>query len=106
MGTSTGDKIRTLRKERGFTLEQLAERAGSSKSYIWELENRSPPRPSAELLSRIAAALGVTIEYLLDATGAVNEEDSADAAFFRKYKQLDQPDRARLRRMVESWDED
>lgn len=106
MGTSTGDKIRTLRKERGFTLEQLAERAGSSKSYIWELENRSPPRPSAELLSRIAAALGVTIEYLLDATGAVNEEDSADAAFFRKYKQLGRPDRARLRRMVESWDEE
>ena len=106
MDTSTGDKIRTLRKARGFTLEQLAERAGSSKSYIWELENRSPPRPSAELLSRVAASLGVTIEYLLDATGVINEGDSADAAFFRKYRQLDETDRARLRRMVEYWDED
>ena len=106
MSTTTGPKIRALRKAREYTLEQLAERAGSSKSYIWELENRAPPRPSAELLTRIATALGVTIEYLLDETDAVTEKDSADAAFFRKYKKLDETDRARLRRMIESWDED
>jgi len=45
-----GDRIRTLRKEKGLTLDQLAEQSGSSKSYIWELENKSPPRPSAEKL--------------------------------------------------------
>ena len=43
-----GDRIRNLRKEKGLTLDQLAEQSGSSKSYIWELENKSPPRPSAE----------------------------------------------------------
>ena len=106
VGTTTGEKIRALRKAHGYTLEQLAERAGSSKSYIWELENRAPPRPSAELLARIATALGVTIEYLLDETGTVTEEDSVDVAFFRKYKRLDEPDRARLRRMIDAWDED
>ena len=106
MSTTTGAKIRALRKTRGYTLEQLAERAGSSKSYIWELENKAPPRPSAELLARIATALGVTIEYLLDKTGTVTEEDSADAAFFRKYKKLDEADRGRLRRMIDLWDED
>ncbi len=106
MNTAMGDKIRTLRKTRGYTLEQLAERAGSSKSYIWELENRAPPRPSAELLTRISTALGVTIEYLLDDTGAVTEEDSADVAFFRKYKRLDEADRIRLRKMIDLWDDD
>lgn len=106
MGTTTGEKIRALRKAQGYTLEQLAERAGSSKSYIWELENRAPPRPSAELLARIATALGVTIEYLLDKTGTVTEEDSVDIAFYRKYKRLEEPDRARLRRMIDAWDED
>ena len=106
VSTTTGAKIRALRKARGYTLEQLAEHAGSSKSYIWELENKAPPRPSAELLARIATALGVTIEYLLDETGTVTEEDSADAAFFRKYKKLDEADRARLRRMIDLWDED
>ena len=106
MNTAMGDKIRTLRKTQGYTLEQLAERAGSSKSYIWELENKAPPRPSAELLTRIATALGVTIDYLLDETGAVTEEDSADVAFYRKYKKLDDIDRARLRKMIDLWDED
>lgn len=106
MSTTTGEKIRALRREHGYTLEQLAERAGSSKSYIWELENRAPPRPSADLLARIATALGVTIEYLLDESGTVTEEDAADAAFFRKYKRLDKHDRERLRRMIDLWDED
>ena len=47
MATTLGEKIRTLRKEKGYTLEKLAELTDSSKSYIWELENKSPPRPSA-----------------------------------------------------------
>ena len=31
-------KIKKLRKEKGFSLEQLAKLTGSSKSYIWEIE--------------------------------------------------------------------
>src|ERR1700720_1920827 len=27
---------------------QLAEKSASSKSYLWELENKDPPRPSAD----------------------------------------------------------
>lgn len=106
MSTELGSKIRNLRKARGYTLEQLAERAGSSKSYVWELENKAPPRPSAEKLTSIATALGVTINYLLDETDTVTVEDAADDAFYRKYKSLDETDRARLRKMIDAWDED
>jgi len=59
-----GEKIRKLRKEKGFTLDKLAELTESSKSYIWELENKNPPRPSAEKLAKIADKLGTTIEFL------------------------------------------
>jgi DNA-binding XRE family transcriptional regulator len=38
-----GDKIRALRKEKKLSLEQLAELTDSSKSYIWELENKDDP---------------------------------------------------------------
>jgi transcriptional regulator with XRE-family HTH domain len=31
-----GAKIKELRKEKALTLEQLAEKIGSGKSYIWE----------------------------------------------------------------------
>ena len=106
MTTALGTKIRTLRKERGYTLERLAERASSSKSYIWEIENKTPPRPSADMLTRIAAALSVTIDYLIDDADTVTQEDAADRAFFRKFKKLDPADRARLRRMIELWDEE
>jgi hypothetical protein len=43
-----GDKIRALRKQKKLSLEQLAELTDSSKSYIWELENKDDPKPSAE----------------------------------------------------------
>lgn len=99
-----GDRIRTLRKEKGLTLDQLAEQSGSSKSYIWELENKSPPRPSAEKLVKIADRLGTTIEFLLQ--GETSQEDAADAHFYRNYQKMDSPTKAKIRRMVELWGDD
>ena len=52
MATPLGDKIRNLRKKQGYTLDKLAELAESSKSYIWELENNDPPRPSADKIAK------------------------------------------------------
>ncbi len=40
MANLLGAKIKELRKEKGLTLEQLAEIIGSGKSYIWDLENK------------------------------------------------------------------
>ncbi|MEI9986118.1 MAG: helix-turn-helix transcriptional regulator [Aliidongia sp.] len=68
MSTPLGDKIRELRRAKGYTLEKLADLAESSKSYIWELENKNPPRPSADKVAKIAAVLGVTADYLIDPT--------------------------------------
>lgn len=99
-----GDRIRTLRKEKSLTLEQLAEQSGSSKSYIWELENKNPPRPSAEKLSKIADKLGTTIEFLLQ--GESSQQDAADAHFYRSYQKMDEPTKAKIRRMVELWGDD
>jgi transcriptional regulator with XRE-family HTH domain len=104
--TALGEKIRELRKKKGYTLEKLAELTDSSKSYIWELENKSPPRPSAEKLSRIAAELGVTAEYLLDRAGELHVADAADEAFYRKYRRMDPTVKDRIRRMIDVWDDD
>lgn len=35
-----GKRIKELRTKKGMTLDDLAGATGSSKSYIWELENR------------------------------------------------------------------
>jgi transcriptional regulator with XRE-family HTH domain len=105
MPTTLGLKIKELRDEKGYTLEKLAELSDSSKSYIWELENRSPPRPSVDKLSKVAAALGVTLQYLIDDGSEVTQEESEDAHFFRNYQKMDAKSKAMLKAMVEKWSE-
>jgi len=106
MTTQLGKKIRQLRKEKRYTLEKLAELSDSSKSYIWELENKNPPRPSADKVAKIAAVLGVTTDYLMDATETVKVEDATDTAFFRKYRKMDATTKDKIRRMVDLMGED
>ncbi len=98
-----GEKIRRLRKNKGFSLERLAELTESSKSYIWELENKNPPRPSAEKLARIAVELGTTMEYLLDEANEVTEEDAADKSFYRDYRKMRPETKEKIRQMVDLW---
>ncbi|MER8803237.1 helix-turn-helix transcriptional regulator [Mesorhizobium sp. M0998] len=99
MATPIGDKIRSLRKRKGYTLDKLAEMAESSKSYIWELENKDPPRPSADKIAKIAIALDVTPDYLI--TDSVLVEDATDTAFFRKYRSMDPGTKDKIRRMLD-----
>ena len=98
-----GDKIRSLRKEKGYTLDRLAELTGSSKSYIWELENKNPPRPSADKVAKIAEALGVTSDYLVDVAEGAPTPGVRDEAFYRQYRRLPDDTKEKIRQMVEIW---
>jgi transcriptional regulator with XRE-family HTH domain len=100
-----GEKIRKLRQKKGYTLEKLAEITESSKSYIWELENKNPPRPSAEKLGAIARALGVTVDYLIGSDIPENLEAAEDRAFFREYQRMSPALKAKLRQMRELLEE-
>ncbi len=105
--TSIGDKIKTLRRQKGLTLEHLGDLTNSSKSYIWALENKSPPRPSADKIQKIADVLGVTTAFLLDQeVNASPREEVLDQAFFRKFQKMDKSAKQAIRKMVENWDDD
>lgn len=106
MPSPLGDKIRALRKQKRLSLEQLAELTDSSKSYIWELENKDDPKPSAEKIGKIAAALDVTTEFLLTESVTTPDEEVIDEAFFRKYKTMSEPDKKKLRKILEAWDDE
>lgn len=103
MSTPLGEKIRALRRQKGLTLDELAALTTSSKSYIWELENKEPPRPSAEKLSAIASRLGVTIEFLMDKDAADPTKDVIDQAFYRSYQKLRPKTKERIRELVGVW---
>jgi transcriptional regulator with XRE-family HTH domain len=102
---SLGEKIRLLRKQKGLTLEQLAEKTESSKGYIWELENRETKKPSAEKLRKIADILVVTPEFLLNDKKASPSDAVVKEAFFRKFENLDDKDQEKIMHIIETWAE-
>ena len=58
-----GRRIAFLRKEKGLSQVDLAADADMAKSYLSELE-LGKRNPSVLILSRVAAALGTTLEEL------------------------------------------
>jgi transcriptional regulator with XRE-family HTH domain len=59
-----GERVRARRRELGATLDDLAERAGVSRSMVSDIE-RGAKVPTVIVFDRIAAALGTTIAELL-----------------------------------------
>ena len=99
MAIKFGDRIKERRLALDLTLDELAQATSSSKSYIWELENKNPPRPSAEKLSAIAKALEVTVDWLLGSDEQTLEA-AEDKAFYRAYSGLPADTRRQLREMA------
>lgn len=101
-----GEKLRTLRKSKGLTLDELARETGSSKSYVWELENKPAARPSAEKIAKFAALLGVTPEYLLDESRTEVGPDEGDRVFFRRFEAADSNVKEQLKKILDVLDKD
>lgn len=59
-----GQRIRDIRLKRGVTQEELAHRADLDYSYVNQIEN-GKRNPSLDAISRIARALGVSIQDLV-----------------------------------------
>src|SRR6266478_3946793 len=58
-------QIETLLKVRGISLTELADRAGISKGYLWQLLHGEQPNPSLDILEKIARALETTVGEVL-----------------------------------------
>ena len=102
MATSLGEKLKKHRAEHGYSLDRLAKLSESSKSYLWELENRDTRKPSATKLKKIADVLSVTTEYLLDENATLDDKHLKEV-FFRKFNRLDDGDKERIEEMIEVW---
>lgn len=86
MSESFGRKIKYLRQEKKLTLDELADKIGSKKAYIWQLENKTPARPSGKLLLDLANALDVDPEYLIDDTRDEPTVSHLETALLRSVK--------------------
>jgi transcriptional regulator with XRE-family HTH domain len=59
-----GERVRALRRERGLTLERLAERSGVSRAMISKLE-RGEKNPTLVVAAKVAEGLGVDLSRLV-----------------------------------------
>src|SRR5262249_47657860 len=66
-----GERIKARRLELEWTQDQLAQKAGISKSFLFDLENGKRSVGADNLLD-IARALGVTTDHLM--TGEISEK--------------------------------
>jgi transcriptional regulator with XRE-family HTH domain len=59
-----GAAVKSMREEADVTQEELAERAGTTKSSVSRIENEEQA-PSLDMLDRLAAALGVKVYQIM-----------------------------------------
>lgn len=96
-----GRRLRKFRQARGLTLQQVADEVGCTKAYIWELEMRESPRPTAERLNAIAKALHVTLPDLMgDSAEGVPQASPDDVVFFRNYVGRSEAQKQQLKEMA------
>lgn len=76
-----GDKLRAIRRDRGWTLDQMAEAVGRRESsrrarvYEWELSIREPDLPTLLAYAEIA---GVSTDVLIDDEVELTLENEGD----------------------------
>ena len=59
-----GEKLFSLRQKSGQSLQQVADAVGVSKAHVWELEKGRSANPSFDLVRKLAAHFGVSIDVL------------------------------------------
>jgi XRE family transcriptional regulator of biofilm formation len=69
-----GKKIAEIRKQRGYTLSELADLANISKSYLSNIERNLHKNPSLEIMIRIADVLNVDLSALLSLNNVQNTD--------------------------------
>src|SRR6476469_5290880 len=63
------ERLKALRKARGWTQHDLSRASGLTRSHISRLERGDIQLPSSERLRQLALALGTSLDDLLEAAG-------------------------------------
>jgi|SRR5579871_2217809 len=96
---SLGARLKELRVQKNQSLQELADAVGASKAHIWEIERGGSKNPSMELLTKLAAHLGVTVAYLVGEQP--NQSDAEAVAMFHKFQNLDDGDRETIKMLMD-----
>jgi transcriptional regulator with XRE-family HTH domain len=97
-----GDKIQTLRKEHGWSQQQLAKKVGTSGPIVGRYE-RGEMTPSVEVAKKLADTFDVTLDFLVDDTGKSAEiKDKAMLNRIMEIQALDTEDQKTIVHVLDS----
>ena len=85
---SFGARLAHIRKDRGFTQIELAERVGMIQVLISDYE-LGKLRPYADIVARLAGALGVSTDELLGLTPIAKRNGVHNRRFLRRLQAVD-----------------
>lgn len=72
--SSIGDALRQLRQQRSLTLQEVADGAGVSRSYLSQVESGKIIAPSPQMLHMLARFYGTGPAAFLERAGYLPEE--------------------------------
>lgn len=95
-----GKRVKSLREEHGWTLDQLAARSGVKSSTIGMLEQRDSKKNKDA--GKLADALGVTLLYLLEGKDSVVERaiTEEEAELLQLWKHIEPTEREAFLRQL------
>jgi transcriptional regulator with XRE-family HTH domain len=97
-----GDKIQTLRKQHGWSQQQLAKKISTSGPIVGRYE-RGEMTPSVEVAKKLADTFDVTLDYLVDDTGKTAEiKDKAMLQRIMEIQALDTEDQKTIVHVLDS----
>ena len=97
-----GKRLKYARFRKKFTLQEVANRSGLSKSYVRSLENRPISKPPAETVYRLSATLHVSMEYLL---GIHTDLPSVESeSFYLRYLRSSKPNQNILKSLMSAFE--
>jgi transcriptional regulator with XRE-family HTH domain len=67
-------RLKGIRKLKGFTIREVAERSGVSTAYISQLENGNRGIPSPEILMKLSEGLNISYSELMEIAGYIEGE--------------------------------
>ena len=59
------ERLRELRKSKGLTQEQLAERSDIDYKYLQKLEGKNPSSPTLSVLEKLSRGLEISLSELI-----------------------------------------
>jgi transcriptional regulator with XRE-family HTH domain len=101
-----GERIQKLRKDNNFTQTKLAEKIELSVPQLVRYETKGV-QPPADVLSKLANAFGISIDYLVNGTIQNKAEEAIDDNLllkqFKAVEQMKDDDKTVITKLIDAF---